>query len=79
MVKISNKPIIIHNKLVCKHGFNDFYIALGYKGNVIRQYFKNKKKNCKINLVDTGLNTMTGVLKNLKFLVKMIFMTYGDE
>ena len=67
MVKISNKPIIIHiiNWYV-KHGFNDFYIALGYKGNDTT-ILQNKIKNCKINLVDTGLNTMTGGrLKNLR-------------
>ena len=56
MVKISNKPIIIHiiNWYV-KHGFNDFYIALGYKGNVIRQYFKNKKV-----LAKKGQNVVAG-------------------
>lgn len=83
MVKISNKPILIHIiNWYLKHGFNDFYIALGYKGNVIRQYFKNKKiKNCRINLVDTGLNTMTGGrLKKLKKFLgeEDFFMTYGD-
>ena len=56
MVKISNKPILVHiiNWYV-KHGFNDFYIALGYKGNVIRQYFKYKKiKNCKTKNIQSN-------------------------
>ena len=64
-----------------KHGFNDFYIALGYKGSVIKEYFKNKKFKWNINLIDTGLKTMTGGrLKRLKkFLGKETFlMTYGD-
>ena len=39
--------------------FTNFYIALGYKGNVIKKYFK-KKFNWKINLINTGKNTMTG-------------------
>ena len=43
-----------------KHGFKDFYLALGYKGNIIKKYFKNKKLKWKVNLVDTGINTMTG-------------------
>ena len=46
MVKIKNKPILIHiMKHYANYGFKDFYIALGYKGNVIKNYFK------KINLV----------------------------
>ena len=83
MVPIGNKPIIEHiMDIYAGYGHKECFIALGYKGNVIRQYFKNKKiKNCKINLVDTGLNTMTGGrLKKLKkFLGKDdFFMTYGD-
>ena len=83
MVKISNKPILVHIiNWYKKYGYNDFYIALGYKGNVIKNYFKNTKiKNCKINLVDTGLNTMTGGrLKKLKKFLgeEDFFMTYGD-
>ena len=36
------------------------FIALGYKGKVIKNYFKNKPFNWNINLIDTGLHTMTG-------------------
>lgn len=83
MIKINNKPIL---RLIIDHylryGFNEFYIALGYKGNIIKKYFeKNIIKNCKINLIKTGENTMTGGrLKRLeKFLSKETFMlTYGD-
>ena len=82
MIAINKKPIIVHiMEHYAKHGFNDFYIALGYKGSVIKEYFKNKKFKWKINLIDTGLKTMTGGrLKRLKkFLGKETFlMTYGD-
>ena len=64
-----------------KYGFTDFYIALGYKGSVIKQYFKNKKFEWNINLIDTGLKTMTGGrLKRLKKLLgkETFLMTYGD-
>ncbi len=46
MVTIGGKPIIWHimNKYY-KHGFNDFYIALGYKAEVIKDYFLNYKKS----------------------------------
>ena len=83
MIPINKVPILIHliNHFK-KHNLNEFYIAVGYKSKIIKDYFKKKKiKNCKINIIDTGLNTMTGGrLKRLsKYLKKESFlMTYGD-
>ena len=82
MIPINKVPILIHLiNHYRKYNFNDFYIATGYKSNVIKNYFnKNKIKNCKINLIDTGLNTMTGGrLKRLtKYLeMKHFLMTMG--
>ena len=46
MVKIAGYPIIVHIiKHYMKYGFKDFYIAAGYKSNIIKRYFKNFKKN----------------------------------
>ena len=49
---------------------------------MIKDYFKKKKlnKDLKINLIETGRNTMTGGrLKKLKkFLDKTFLLTYGD-
>lgn len=82
MVPIGNKPIIEHiMNLYAKYGHKEFYIALGYKGNVVKNYFKNLKKDWKINLIDTGLSTFTGGrLRRLKkYLFKEPFLlTYGD-
>ena len=83
MIPINKLPILIHLiKHYRKYNFKEFYIAMGYKSKVIKDYFKkNKIKNCKINLIETGLNTMTGGrLKRLsKYLNKTTFlMTYGD-
>lgn len=82
MVEINNSPMLIHiMKHYAKYGFKEFYIALGYKGHIIKNYFKNKKFNWKINLIDTGKNTMTGGrLKRLKKYLKEenFFLTYGD-
>ena len=104
MVSIGSDPILWHimNKFY-KHGHNNFYIALGYKSEVIKDYFLNYKRtksnifidlnskdkiykdskieNWKINLIDTGINTMTGGrLKRLsKYLSDGTFiLTYGD-
>ena len=82
MVNVGGKPILIHiMNLYAKYGFKNFYIALGYKGNVIKKYFRENRFDWNINLVDTGLKTMTGGrLKRLKkYLGKDTFlMTYGD-
>jgi len=82
MVKIDGKPILLHIiKFYAKYGFKNFYIALGYKGEIIRKFFKKKIPNLNINLIETGGNTMTGGrLKRLaKYIGKETFMmTYGD-
>jgi len=82
MIVINRKPIMVHiMEHYAKYGFTDFYIALGYKGSVIKKYFKNKKFKWSINLIDTGLKTMTGGrLKRLKKLLgkETFLMTYGD-
>ena len=83
MIKICGKPIL--HRIIdhyYKYGHKEFYVALGYKGNVIKEYFKKKKfnKDIKINLIDTGKSTMTGGrLKRLKkFLDDTFLLTYGD-
>ncbi len=44
MVTIGNKPILWHiMKIYASQGFNDFIIALGYKGDLIKEYFLNQK------------------------------------
>ena len=82
MIDINGKPMIYYiMKHYAKSGFKDFYVALGYKGDVIRKFFKNRSYGWNINLIDTGKNTMTGGrLKRLKkYLGKDTFMmTYGD-
>ena len=82
MIKINKEPILIHiMKHYYKYGFKDFYVALGYKSNVIKNYFKKNKFMWKTNLIDTGKSTMTGGrLKRLqKYLKDETFMvTYGD-
>ena len=82
MIVINKKPILIHiMEHYAKYGFTDFYIALGYKGSVINEYFKNKRFKWNVNLINTGLKTMTGGrLKRLKKLLgkETFLMTYGD-
>ena len=105
MVEIGGKPILWHiMKIYEKHNINDFELALGYKAEIIKQYFlnytslkndfkintktgeiyskNNENENWNINLVDTGLNTMTGGrllrLKNYLKDENTFLLTYGD-
>jgi len=42
MVEIGGRPILWHiMKIYTHYGFKDFIICLGYKGNMIKQYFLN--------------------------------------
>ena len=82
MVPIGNKPIIEHiMEIYSNYGHKEFYIALGYKGEIIKSYFKNFKKDWKINLIDTGVDTFTGGrLKRVKKHIEDddFLLTYGD-
>jgi len=42
IVPIGGRPILWHiMKIYAAHGFNDFVVALGYKADLIKQYFLN--------------------------------------
>ena len=82
MVSIGGKPLLLHiMKFYAKYGFKDFYIALGYKSEVIKKFFNKKISDWNIHLIETGKNTMTGGrLKRLKKYIgnEKFMMTYGD-
>jgi glucose-1-phosphate cytidylyltransferase len=83
MIEIGGIPILLHiMRLYARHGHTDFTVALGYRGEVIKQYFLDYRMmrsdvtmqlrngiveyadasldDWSVNLVDTGLATMTG-------------------
>ena len=82
MIHIDGKPLLLHiMQFYAKHGFKDFYIALGYKGHVIKKFFNKKFFDWNINLIETGKETMTGGrLKRLRKYIgnETFMMTYGD-
>ena len=82
MVKIGNKPILEHIMSIYEHyGYNQFILALGYKSEYIKKFYKNKNKK-NINLVYTGKDTKTGGrllrLKGYLKNEKAFMLTYGD-
>ena len=82
MVSVAGKPMLVHiMNHYAKYGFKDFYIALGYKGEIIKKYFNKNQFKWNITLIPTGQKTMTGGrLKRLeKYIGSETFMlTYGD-
>ena len=82
MVQIGGKPILWHiMNFYAQYNHKNFYIALGYKGEVIKKYFSKISEKWEINLIDTGQKTLTGgrVKRLQKFIGKETCMlTYGD-
>ena len=82
MVLIDDKPIIWHiMKIYASQGFNDFIIATGYKGEVIREWLDELDTSWSIFALDTGLKTQTAsrILQSMKLVPgERVFVTYGD-
>lgn len=82
MVRIGNIPILHHiMNYYSKFGHDKFVIALGYKSEVIQDYFQGiENKDWDLSLIDTGLETSTGGrIKRLENVLDEEFMlTYGD-
>ncbi len=85
LVEIGGRPILWHiMKIYSAFGFREFVLCLGYKGQMIEDYFKGPGKegeDWKIVFADTGEATNTGgrVKKIEKYITEENFMvTYGD-
>ena len=84
MVEINSRPIITYIiDHYLKFGVKKIIVAGGYKIIHIQKYFKkNKKKYPNVEIVNTGLNSLTGlrIFKLKKFFEKgeNFYLTYGD-
>ncbi len=57
MVEIGGQPILWHiMKLYAHHGFNEFVLCLGYKANLIKEYFLNYQAMRSDFTIDLGKN-----------------------
>ena len=60
LVLVGGRPILWHiMKIYAHYGYNDFIIALGYKGDYIKNYFINQKHLA----YNFSLDTKTGITK----------------
>ena len=95
MIKIGKLPMLVHiMKIYLNYGYKDFYILMGYKSSVIKNYFKKfrhvgkkfefslNNKKCYVTLINSGLNTLTGgrLKAAQKYLNKNenFMFSYGD-
>lgn len=84
LVEIGGRPILWHiMKIYKSFGFNQFVLCLGYKGQMIREYFEKDQsaEGWSIEFADTGEETQTGgrVKKIEPLITENDFMlTYGD-
>ena len=64
MLMVGSRPILWHlMKYYAHFGHKDFILCLGYKADIIKEYFKTNNDHFtdwNIQLVDTGLNTKIG-------------------
>ncbi len=81
MVEIGGMPILEHVMRIYDHfGYNRFVLLLGYKKEIIIDYFSESFPDWDIRYEDTGENTKTGrrVEKVKHLFDETFFLTYGD-
>lgn len=60
MVEIGGRPILWHiMKIYSSYGFNEFVICLGYKGEIIKEYFCNYHRYQSDLTIDLSTNQFT--------------------
>lgn len=82
MVLIGNKPILWHIMKIYSHfGYNEFIIALGYKGDLIKDYFLNQKYFTDNFTLHTrsGFTKLHKNIKDNKDDFKITFVDTGQE
>ena len=77
MVEIGNKPILWHiMKYYSSFGFDDFIICLGYKGEIIKNYFMDyyynsdphiQESQAKIDYLKTLIETLEEIINNIRW------------
>lgn len=80
MVEVGGQPILWHIMNIYSHyGFNDFIIALGYKGRLIKDYFINKKYYNGDFTINFANGKVKHHLKDLHDNLKITFVDTGVD
>jgi len=80
MINVGKYPIIWHiMKIYSHYGFNEFVICLGYKSQIIKDFFINYHEKTNSIVVDTKTGINQIVSKNKKENWKIHLIETGDE
>jgi len=67
MIEIADRPILWHiMKYFSAFGINDFIICCGYKGSVIKQYFRDYAMNANELVIDLANNRIERIRGNVE-------------
>lgn len=81
MLPVNGQPIVMHvMRIFAEQGYKNFILSLGYREEVIRDYFHCKALDWNVELVSTGDETDTGgrIAKCQHLLDDTFMATYAD-
>lgn len=81
MLPVDGQPIVMRvMRIFANQGYKNFVLSIGYRGEVIMDYFKGKSMEWEVEIQDTGEETDTGGrIEKCKHLLGETFMaTYSD-
>jgi glucose-1-phosphate cytidylyltransferase len=80
LVEIGGKPILWHIMKIYSHqGFQDFILCLGYKGNMIKEYFLNLEEMSNDFVLDLRKKDKFTLSNNNRLDAKVYFIETGLE
>ena len=80
LVEIGGKPILWHIMKIYNHqGFKDFILCLGYKGNMIKEYFLNLEEMSNDFVLDLRNKDKFTLSDNSRLEAKVYFIDTGLE
>ena len=81
MMPVGGKPVVVRvMELYAREGFTDFILSVGYRKEIITDYFANRSLGWNIQIVDTGKDADTGdrILGCRHLLDETFMATYAD-
>jgi len=79
LVNIGSKPILWHIMKIYSHfGYNDFILALGFKGEMIKNYFLDKNYQQADFTINTEQGSFSNIYYNNKFGKDNFNITFSD-
>ena len=81
MLPVGGKPVLLRvMDIFAQQGFTDFILSVGYRKEVIIDYFDQRSLGWNVDIVDTGVETGTGgrILRCRHLITETFIATYAD-